>query len=58
MVDEIYIYYRIFIESIFVVFFLIIEPKTIYFNLPKKVDNNLKHQIGFIMKHNFYQNKQ
>ena len=31
---------------------IITELKTIYFNLPKKDDSSLKHEISFIMKHN------
>ena len=26
------------------------EPKTIHFDLPKNFPNNLKHEIGFIIK--------
>ena len=26
------------------------EPKTFYFDLPKDVDKNLKHEIEFIIK--------
>ena len=33
-------------------FVIIIEPKTIYFDLLKKFDNNLKREIDFIIKHN------
>ena len=28
------------------------EPKTFHFDLPKDVDNNVKHQIDFIIKYN------
>ena len=28
------------------------EPKTIHFDLSKDVDNNLKHEIDFIIEHN------
>ena len=28
------------------------EPKTIHFDLSKDVDNNLKHEINSIIKHN------
>ena len=28
------------------------EPKTIHFDLSKDVDNNLKHEINFIIKNN------
>ena len=28
------------------------EPKTSYFDLPKDVDNNLKHKIDSVIKHN------
>ena len=31
---------------------IIAEPKTIYFDLPVDVDNNLKYQIDFIIKYN------
>ena len=30
----------------------ITEPKTIHFDLPKKIDNSLKHEIDFLIKHN------
>ena len=30
---------------------IITEPKTIYFDLPKSVGNNLKHETDFIIKH-------
>ena len=33
---------------------IIAEPKTIYFDLPKKVDNTLKHEINFFIKHNAF----
>ena len=33
-------------------FVITIEPKTIYFDLLKKADNNLKREIDFIIKHN------
>ena len=28
------------------------EPKTIYFDLPKNIGNNSKHEIDFMIKHN------
>ena len=28
------------------------EPKFIYIDLPKDVDNNLKHEIDFVREHN------
>ena len=28
------------------------EPKTLYFHIPKDVDNNLNHEIKFIIKRN------
>ena len=31
---------------------IITKPKTIYFDLPEKVDNNLKHEIYLIVEHN------
>ena len=31
---------------------IIAEPKTIHFDLPKDVGDNLKHEIDFIIKHN------
>ena len=31
---------------------IITEPKTIHFDLSKDVDNNLKYEIDFIIKHN------
>ena len=31
---------------------IITEPKPFFFYLSKKVDNNLKHDIDFITKHN------
>ena len=31
---------------------IMIEPKTFHFDLPKDVDNNLKHETDFIMKQN------
>ena len=31
---------------------LFIEPKIICFNLTKKVDNSLKHEIDCLIKHN------
>ena len=31
---------------------IITEPKTISFNLTKKVDNNLKNEVDHIIKHN------
>ena len=31
---------------------VITEQKAIYFDLPKKVDNSLKHKIDFITKDN------
>ena len=31
---------------------IITEPKAIHFDLSKDVDNNLKHEIDFIIKHN------
>ena len=31
---------------------ILIDPKTFYFALPKKVDNSIKHEIHFIIKHN------
>ena len=31
---------------------IIAEPKTVHFNLSKKVGNNLKQEIYFIIKHN------
>ena len=31
---------------------IIAEPKTIHFDFPNKFDNNLKHKIDFIIKHN------
>ena len=30
---------------------IITEPKAIHFDLPKNVDNNSKHEIDFIIKH-------
>ena len=30
---------------------IITEPKTTYFDLPKKVGNILKHEIDFIIKY-------
>ena len=30
---------------------IITEPKTFYSNLPKNVNNNLKHEIHFIVKY-------
>ena len=33
-------------------FVIIAEPKTICFNLTKKVDNSRKHEINSIIKHN------
>ena len=30
---------------------IIAEPKTIHFDLPKYIDNNLKRRIDFITKH-------
>ena len=30
---------------------IIAEPKTIHFDLPKDFNNNLKHEIDFIVKH-------
>ena len=31
---------------------VITEPKTIRFNLPKDLGNNLRHEIDFVIKHN------
>ena len=31
---------------------IVTEPKTIQFDLPKNVGKNLKHEIGFSIKHN------
>ena len=31
---------------------IITEPKAVCFNLTKKIDNNLKHEIGHIIKSN------
>ena len=31
---------------------IITKPRTIYFDLSKTFDNNLKHEIGFIIKYN------
>ena len=31
----------------------ITEPKTFYFDLPKNIGKNLKHEIDFIIKLNF-----
>ena len=31
---------------------IITEPKAIHFYLSKKVDNSLKHEIDFTIKHN------
>ena len=31
---------------------IIAEPKTIHFDLPKDVGDNLKHEIDFVIKHN------
>ena len=31
---------------------IIIEPKTIHFDLPKVTGNNLKYEINFTIKHN------
>ena len=31
---------------------IIIEPKTIYFDLVRRCDNNMKHEIDFVTKHN------
>ena len=31
---------------------IIKEPRIILFNLPKDVDNSLKYETGFIIKHN------
>ena len=33
---------------------IITEPKTTYFDLPKKVDNILKHEIDFIIKYKWF----
>ena len=33
-------------------FVIITEPKTIHFDLSKAVDNNLKYETVFIIKHN------
>ena len=30
---------------------IITEPNSIYFDLPKKLDNKLKHKVHFIAKH-------
>lgn len=30
----------------------ITEPKSIHFDLPKKIDNSLKHETDFTIKHN------
>ena len=30
----------------------ITEPKTIHFDLPKKIDSSLKHETDFLIKHN------
>ena len=30
----------------------ITEPKTIHFDLPKKIDSSLKHETDFLVKHN------
>ena len=34
--------------------FVITEPKTVRFNLPKDVGNNLRHGIDFVIKHNIF----
>ena len=31
---------------------IITKPRTIYFDLSKTLDNNLRHEIGFIIKYN------
>ena len=31
---------------------IIVEPKTIHLDLPKGVNNYLKHEIDYVIKHN------